>query len=300
MRSARMLACVALAVGVACSGEKVPYAGGLMIAVQTDYSVPKDITAVGLYITSDGQPEIFGDTRQVAPNGEVKFPATIAVLAESSAGSGQDPRDSVKDDGEVRVLRDVITTVPKGRTGLLRTPLTWINEGSGKGNRNQLLGSASIRPLDVSDGFIKLTSSCPTSKRRSRATAPTRMSMPTRCPNTRRRRSSVAGTPRGTAAAARRPGLLPQLRTPSRSTRPPARVPFPESMPNNPNLTLAVLLPPAKNIGECRADGCLVPLDKGAGWTIAGPKIQLPPTTAASNGPTCSPCCSASSAPTPT
>ena len=52
MRSALLLAGVVLALGVACSGKTLPYAGGLMIAVQTDYSVPKDITAVGLYITA--------------------------------------------------------------------------------------------------------------------------------------------------------------------------------------------------------------------------------------------------------
>jgi hypothetical protein len=109
------LAAVALGAAVACSADTEPYAGGLMLAIQTDLAAPKDISAIGLYITSDGRP-IFADTRDVAPAGEVKFPATIAII-----GDANRPRAIIKirviafeDSGDVRVLRDIITTIRRG------------------------------------------------------------------------------------------------------------------------------------------------------------------------------------------
>ena len=43
-----------VALGAACSG-KTAYAGALMVAIQTDLAAPKDVSAVGLYISSDEQ-----------------------------------------------------------------------------------------------------------------------------------------------------------------------------------------------------------------------------------------------------
>ncbi len=278
MRSALLLAGVVLALGVACSGKTLPYAGGLMIAVQTDYSVPKDITAVGLYISSDGRP-IFGDTRDVAPNGEVKFPATIAVLADANRPKATVKIRAVgfKTDGEIRVLRDVITTIPKGRTGLLRTPLTWINEGSGKGNRSQLLASASIRPLDTSDGFTRIQSICPEGQTSLQGDCGDAHVDGDALPEYEEKAvfggGDVAGNGGrcfdvlGCFASTTQVQIDPNGCTGSVSG----------VDPNDANLSLAVVLPGAKGIGECKDDKCFVPLDKGAGWTIENGKIVFPP-----------------------
>lgn len=277
MRSARILACTALALGVACSGEKLPYAGGLMVAVQTDYSVPKDITAVGLYITSDGRP-IFGDTRQVAPTGEVKFPATLAVLADSAR-----PRAVVKiravgfkADGDVRVLRDIVTTIPKGRTGLLRAPLTWINEGSGTGNRNQLLGSASLHLRDVSDGFTKISSICPEGQTSLQGDCADAHVDGDALPDYSEK--DVFGGGDAMGSGGRCFDVLACFATtlPVTIDSGPCTATIAGVDPNDPNLSLAVVLPAEKNVGECRNDACFVPLDKGSGWTSNGSTIQLP------------------------
>ena len=45
---------LAAVVGAACSGATSPYAGGIIVAVNTDLAAPKDVSAVGLYISSDG------------------------------------------------------------------------------------------------------------------------------------------------------------------------------------------------------------------------------------------------------
>lgn len=122
----------------------------LMLAIQTNYAAPKDVDEVGLYITSDGRP-IFSDTRQVAPDGTVRFPATIAVVGdEAKVRAVIRVRAVGFQKQKARVLRDVVTTIPKARTALLRVPLEWLNEGSGEGS------SAA-----VTDGFRDLVSICP-------------------------------------------------------------------------------------------------------------------------------------------
>lgn len=301
MRSAFSLAAlaVAVAVGVACEGKTLPYAGGLMIAVQTDYSVPKDISAVGLYISSDGRP-IFGATREVAPTGEVKFPATIAVLADADR-----PRAVVKiravafkGDGSVRVLRDVITTVPKGRTALLRTPLTWINEGSGTGKRQDLVetSTSSLKPLDVgddggvgedggtyqpgSDGFTILKSICPDGQTSLQGDCKDATVDADALPEYAEQDVFGGGTANGNGG--RCFDVLGCFATPTQVTLDlnTCMGTVPGVQPDDPNLSLAVVLPGAKNgavnVGECKDGKCFVPLDKEAGWTVEGTNIVLP------------------------
>jgi hypothetical protein len=276
MRSAVVVAGAMLSLGLACSGEQLPYAGGLMVALQTDLAAPKDIAAVGLYITSDGKP-IFGDTRNVAPNGEVKFPATLAVLADADRPRAVLKIRAVafKPDGDIRVLRDVITTIPKGRTALLRMPLLWINEGSGTGNRSQLLGSANIRPRDVTaDGFSRLTSACPDGQ----------TFIEGECADARVDGDALpdyvdadvfgGGNAAGTGGtcydvlgcfAGATPLALDSATCIGTVTG-----------TDDPNLSLAVALPAAADTGECGDGRCLVPLDKGTGWKVAGAGVEFP------------------------
>ncbi|HVH42403.1 MAG TPA: hypothetical protein VM925_08665, partial [Labilithrix sp.] len=280
VRAALAVSGMALALGVACTGETLPYAGGVMVAVQTDLAAPKDVAAVGLYITSDGRP-IFGDTRAVAPNGEVKFPATIAVLADAAR-----PRAVVKiravafkADGEVRVLRDIITTIPKGRTGLLRAPLLWINEGSGSGSKNQLLGSASIRPRDAtSDGFARLTSACPDGQTFLEGACGDAHVDGDSLPDYAEKDVFGGGDANGNGGrcfdvAACFASTAPVTLDLGTCTGTIAGVD-----PNDPNLSLAAALPSSAGTGECLASGtCLVPLDKGTVWKVRGNGIELPP-----------------------
>lgn len=117
---------------LSCADDPKP-TGAVMLAISTNMRAPKDVDSVGLRITSNGVP-IFDDTRQVAPTGEVRFPATLAVLA------APDPRAVVKirlvafRGNDARILRDVITTVPHDRIALLRLPIQWVSDGSGIGD----------------------------------------------------------------------------------------------------------------------------------------------------------------------
>jgi hypothetical protein len=277
IRCALSTCVVALVGGAACSATKLPYAGGLMLAVQTDLSAPKDVAAVGLYITSDGRP-IFGDTRDVAPNGEVKFPATIAVLADADR-----PRAVVKiravafkANGDVRVLRDIITTIPKGRTGLLRAPLLWINEGSGSGNRTQLLQSASIRPRDVtSDGFARLTSACPDGETYLEGECADAHVDGDTLPDYTEKDVFGGGDAQG---GGRCFDVLACFDAPTavEVDQAACSVTIGGVDPNDPNLSFAMVLPATANTGECANGTCLVPLDKGLGWSVSGATVVFP------------------------
>lgn len=140
---------LSIAIGVApgCEEKKT---GGLMLAIQTDMAAPKDVDEVGLYITSDGRP-IFTDTRQVAPNGEVKFPATLAILgSDDRAQAAIRIRTVAFQKTKARVLRDVVTTAPTSRVALMRVPLQWLSDGSVSGSSTDLV-----------DAFRQLQSVCP-------------------------------------------------------------------------------------------------------------------------------------------
>lgn len=270
------LAAMVLGLAVACTGETLPFAGALMLSVQTDLSAPKDIAAIGLYITSDGRP-IFADTRDVAPSGEVKFPATIAVLADADR-----PRAVIKiraiafkDSGDVRVLRDIITTVPKGRTALLRAPLLWINEGSGTGKRQELV--ASLRTLDdTPDGFTRITSACPEGQTFLEGECGDANVDSSTLPDYEERDVFGGGDAQGNGG--RCFDVLACFGSASAVTvdAPTCSAGLSGVDPNDPNLSFAVSLPAAAGTGECAGGTCLVPLDKGTGWRPGGAGVTFP------------------------
>lgn len=269
---------IPLLLGIACTGKTLPFPGALMLSVQTDLSAPKDVAAVGLFITSDGRP-IFSDTRDVAPNGEVRFPATIAIVADEAR-----PRAQIKirvvafqPSGDVRVLRDILTTIPKGRTALLRAPLLWINEGSGKGSRYALGGATAVTTNDVgaSDGFGKLTSACPDGQTFIEGSCADATVDADALPDYDEKAVFGGGSANGDGRCfdvlACFGAAAPVTLDPTACTATSLGV-----APTDPSLSFAVKLPPSANTGECRSDGCLVPLDKGSGWKPEGAGVSFP------------------------
>lgn len=248
-----------------------------MLSIQTDLSAPKDVAAVGLFITSDGRP-VFSDTRDVAPSGEVRFPATIAIVADEARPRAQIKIRVVafKPSGDVRVLRDILTTIPKGRTGLLRAPLLWINEGSGKGSRYTLGGATAVTTSDVgaSDGFGKLTSACPDGQTFLEGACADATVDGDALPDYDERAVFGGGSANGDGRCfdvlACFGADAPVALDAATCTATLAGV-----APADPNLSFAVKLPATAGTGECRADGCLVPLDKGSGWKAEGAGVSF-------------------------
>jgi hypothetical protein len=152
------LAAGAFGVPQACTTEK---AGAIVVAMQTDMSVPKDVTHVGVFISSDGIVKV----ASVVPAGEdalgrrtVKLPATIAVVANEDKpnarvrvrimGFQRQGPVGTNETLKARVVREAVTTVPQNRQALLRMPIQFVSDGSASGvvSRQRLteLGTKSV------------------------------------------------------------------------------------------------------------------------------------------------------------
>jgi alpha-tubulin suppressor-like RCC1 family protein len=111
----------------ACSADRAPARGQLMLAMQTDMSLPKDVSSIRIQIKRLG--EAVFDRAYPVGDGAVKLPATLAVVA------SDDPSDTVEirvlafRGDEVRTLNRTITTVPESRIAMLRVPVQWLCDG---------------------------------------------------------------------------------------------------------------------------------------------------------------------------
>ncbi len=152
-----LLVVAALVATWACGSTKAPR-GSLMLAVSSDMAAPKDINFVGLTIKSGGR-EVFATRAEVGPNGEVRFPATIAVLAPDDAKQPVRIRVIAYSNNTARVLREMTVTVPPNRTGQLRVPLNFLSVGSGIGEAPTNTLEAPLRLADF-DAFTQIQNRC--------------------------------------------------------------------------------------------------------------------------------------------
>jgi len=114
----------------ACGDKK----GSIMLAINTDMRAPKDVNAVSVTISANGQ-IVHSAIGRVTPQGEVELPATLAIAEGDDATKSIRIRVMAFQDKKARVLRDVRTSIPKGgRTALLRIPLNFVNDASAQGN----------------------------------------------------------------------------------------------------------------------------------------------------------------------
>ncbi len=118
---------VVLGSALGCAAEDTDKAG-LIVSIQTDFSVPKDIDQVRLEVSAKGDVR-FGSTLRIG-EGELLLPATLVVLpAESGPGNVTVRVISYQANGEARTLRRVDTQVPDSREALLRMPVEWLCDG---------------------------------------------------------------------------------------------------------------------------------------------------------------------------
>lgn len=130
-----------------------------MLSFSSDMSVPKDVTAVGLYIRSKSGTVLYNSVveAEVDATGRrtVRFPSTFAILSNGSAASvrvqliAYGPNKS--GNRKALVMRDSTAGVPTDRLGLLRMPLLWINQGSVVSKQGATPSSAStgLSPLSA-------------------------------------------------------------------------------------------------------------------------------------------------------
>ncbi len=109
----------------ACSAEDTP-PSEIMLALQTDMSLPKDVSRVRIQILENGSLK-FDKTYNVGGATDEKMPATLAVAGD--AGTSVEVRVIGFRGTEARTLNKVISTIPDQRVALLRMPIQWLCEG---------------------------------------------------------------------------------------------------------------------------------------------------------------------------
>jgi hypothetical protein len=124
---------VPLGVGLAGTAScSAPAKGALVLAISTDMQTPKDVDVISVFITSDSAVK-FDYVGRVLPQGSIALPATLAVVQPDDPNAQIRIRVTAFLEQTPRVVRDVLTTVPQGRTTLLRLPLSFLDEGDVSG-----------------------------------------------------------------------------------------------------------------------------------------------------------------------
>ena len=113
----------------ACSAKHDAAPGEILLAIDTNLRVSGDVDTIGLSVSQADGAHVSEDAMfPLAPVGDAMFPATLAIVR----GTTQPIKIRVVgyQQGNPISLRDTITTIPAGRTALLRTDINWLDQGS--------------------------------------------------------------------------------------------------------------------------------------------------------------------------
>ena len=125
----------ALLAGCLPSGDDAP-AGELVVSIETNLKVPVklngldlpgDIDSVQVSVSSQGVSKL-DQTYALGPSG-VEVPATLGLTAPSDPSADATVRVQASKSGRVRVVRQVVTSVPQDRVALLHLPIEWLCDG---------------------------------------------------------------------------------------------------------------------------------------------------------------------------
>lgn len=122
MRGIRTIAGAAAfcALSAALSSTSCAFQGELVVAVQTDMALPKDIDSIQIMVSVLGTLKYDSTFENIgADPAAIKLPATLALLGPEQVGDPVKIRVIGRKNGLVRVTRDVVTTVPEGRIVML-------------------------------------------------------------------------------------------------------------------------------------------------------------------------------------
>jgi sugar lactone lactonase YvrE len=126
MRAPMLLALLA----AACSAEPL---GEIVVVVQTDVSLPKDIDTIRIEVLSDGVPKFKNDYERLGTgDAPIRLPGTLALLASEDPSAAVQILVSARSggkEGDVRIVREVVTTVPEDRVVTMQLPLQFLCDG---------------------------------------------------------------------------------------------------------------------------------------------------------------------------
>ncbi len=151
------LAGIVLACAPACSTKQ---SGQLMLALQTDMSLPKDIDRVRIEVTrADSGAEIFKkDFERLGTDKAIRLPATLGITAPEDVSAAVKVRiiATQGSDDSVQVLREIVTTIPTDRAATLPITLEFLCNGSGEAERDQ-----NNKVKRDASGVVLVKSTCP-------------------------------------------------------------------------------------------------------------------------------------------
>ncbi len=125
--AARGLAALGAVAGLGCAEPP----GELVVVVQTDMSLPKDIDTIRIEVLSDGIFKYGEDYPLLGTETGIRLPATIGVVdSEDRPNASARIRAIGKVQGKARVLREVVTQVPPDRVATLHMQLQYLCRGS--------------------------------------------------------------------------------------------------------------------------------------------------------------------------
>ena len=152
------IAGIVLACAPACSTKQ---SGQIMLAVQTDMSLPKDVDRVRIEVTrADSGSVIFKrDFERLGTDKAIRLPATLGITAPEDASAAIVIRviATQGSDESVRVLREIATTIPTDRVATLPITLEFLCNGSGEVERDKNTNKVK---RDAS-GVVLVKSTCP-------------------------------------------------------------------------------------------------------------------------------------------
>jgi hypothetical protein len=122
------LATLALGAATVASCKAPVPIGELMLVLQTDMSLPKDVDSLKIEVLVRGDTRFSQSFEKLGNEESLKIPASLGV----TIGDKTDPttpitlRISAFQQGKARVLRETVTTVPADRLAAVRLPIQWL------------------------------------------------------------------------------------------------------------------------------------------------------------------------------
>jgi formylglycine-generating enzyme required for sulfatase activity len=124
-----------------CGEEgKITTKGELILALQTDMELPKDVDKIRIRVASYGS-TVFSNDYQVGPT-ELKIPATLALLANPDHPSAPVTIQVMGfRQAKPRVMRETVTTIPAERVATLRVPIEWLCDDSARTESGEVVST---------------------------------------------------------------------------------------------------------------------------------------------------------------
>ena len=123
-------------------------AGEIVLVIQTDLSLPKDVSSIRIEVFNNGVPKFKNDYERLGnlENQPILLPGsltlvgsedpaeTIHIVASAHVGGLDNPNLPGGKNGipDLRTVREVFTTIPQRRSVALQMPLQFLCDGSGK------------------------------------------------------------------------------------------------------------------------------------------------------------------------